>query len=108
MITFRPTRRIVRWSVALSSAVPLAFALAVSASATTDTVGIHEADFTCQELHWADENVLEGTDCSPEHTGPIVDPFVVDGRMLGMPVTFRCDSGFGIVDTIRGFDCVQV
>lgn len=88
----------------------MALGTSVSASATTDTTGSrqYEPDYTCVDLHWAEDNVLEATQCEPEHNGPIVDSFDVEGRMLGAPVTFHCGYGFGIVDTIRGFDCERV
>lgn len=107
MIARRLTRRIVGWTVALNCA--MAFAASVSASATTYTAGIreYEPDYTCEDLHWV-EDTLEGAQCSPEHTGPIVEAFDIEGRMQGVPVTFHCESGFGIVDTIRGFDCERV
>lgn len=109
MITRPLIRRIVGWTVALSSVMAPALAGSASASATTHAAGVrvHQADFTCQDLSWVEEGVLEGTGCSPEHVGPIVDPFVVEGPMNGVQVAFSCESGFGVVDTIRAFDCAQ-
>ncbi|MFD1146228.1 hypothetical protein [Saccharothrix hoggarensis] len=105
MITCRLTRRIAGWTVALNCAMVVA--VPMSASATTYTAGVQEyqSHFTCEDLHWADDEVLEGTQCSPQHTGPIVEAFTIEGRMLGAPVTYYCESGFGVVDTVRGFDC---
>lgn len=88
MITCRLTRRIAGWTVALTCAMVVAVPVSTSATTSTAGVRVHQSQFTCEDLHWADDEVLEGTRCSPEHTGPITEGFTLGGRMLGAPVTY--------------------
>ena len=103
----RPTRRIARWTVALGAAVAVATPASASATTYTDGAREYQQEFRCGPLEWVDEGVLEGTECSPQEVGPIVDPFVISGWMPGGPVFFDCLEGFAAAETVRGSECTQ-